>query len=145
MNGIVAAHNAARAAVSPAPATPMPPLTWSDTVAQTAAAWASGCKWSHNPALGSLKLGENIYASTNKSTPQGVVTSWVSESKNYTYATNTCVGTCGHYTQVVWAKTTELGCAVQTCTTGSPFGSGSWEFWVCDYSPPGNYSGQKPY
>jgi hypothetical protein len=36
----------------------------------------------------------------------------------------------GHYTQIVWAATTQVGCATQTCPDSSPF-------TVCDYSPPG--------
>ena len=141
--GIVAAHNAARAAVSPAPATPMPALTWSSAAFDKARAWAAGCNWSHNPNLGSF--GENIFATSASTTGAAVVQSWVSEKANYNYAANSCSGVCGHYTQVVWAATTAVGCAKQRCTTGSPLGGGSWEFWVCDYSPPGNFGGQRPY
>jgi hypothetical protein len=72
---------------------------------------------------------------------------WAAEAPDYDYATNTCKAgqVCGHYTQIVWRSTTAVGCAFRTCTTGSPFGSGSWDFWVCDYAPPGNYVGQRPY
>ena len=141
--GITAAHNAARAAVSPAPATPIPPLAWSSAVAATAEAWASGCEFVHNPNSG---YGENIYATSGSATPADVVADWVAEKSGYDYATNSCSkSTCGHYTQVVWAKTTKLGCGVANCTTGSPFGTGAWQLWVCDYDPPGNYSGEKPY
>ena len=44
---------------------------------------------------------------------------------------------CGHYTQLVWKNTTEVGCAKVTC--------GNQTIWVCNYNPPGNYVGQKPY
>jgi hypothetical protein len=64
---------------------------------------------------------------------------------DYDYATNKCSGVCGHYTQIVWGATTHLGCAKKTCTTNNPFGKGSWEIWVCNYSPPGNFVGKKPY
>ena len=144
VKGIVAAHNAVRAAVSPAPATPLPQMQWSEEDAAVARAYAAKCVFAHNAQRG--QRGENIYASggTGK-TPNDVVQNWASESKNYTYATNQCSGVCGHYTQVVWRESVKLGCAAQKCTTNSPFGGGTWEFWVCDYSPPGNFNGRKPY
>ena len=142
--GIVAAHNAARAAVSPAPTSgPMPALVWSPSAYTTARTWAAGCQFAHNAGRGNL--GENIFATSGSTTAQAVVTSWVSEKTSYNYAANSCSGTCGHYTQVVWAATTAIGCAAQNCTTGSPLGGGNWQFWVCDYSPPGNFGGQRPY
>jgi hypothetical protein len=57
----------------------------------------------------------------------------------YDYKSNTCHqgGPCGHYTQVVWSGTRELGCGVAR--------SPSREIWVCNYNPPGNYIGQRPY
>lgn len=144
VKGIVAAHNAVRAGVSPAPATPLPQMQWSEEDAAVARAYAAKCVFAHNAARG--PRGENIYASggTGK-TPNDVVQNWASEAKNYTYATNQCSGVCGHYTQVVWRESVKLGCAAQKCTTNSPFGGGAWELWVCDYSPAGNFNGRKPY
>jgi uncharacterized protein YkwD len=141
LSGITRLHNEAREKVSPAPSTPLPPLSWSGTLAGAAQSWADGCKFSHSGSA----YGENIYATSGTATPGDVVGSWVSEKAKYSYANNSCSGTCGHYTQVVWAASTSLGCGVKTCTQGSPFGSGSWQFWVCNYDPPGNYIGQKPY
>lgn len=143
LKGIVAAHNAARAAVVPAPSTPLPPMEWSESDAAVAKAYAAKCVFAHNAGRG--PRGENLYANSGGTkTPAAVVGSWVSEAKNYNYATNICVGVCGHYTQVVWRDSVKLGCAMQRCTTGSPFGSGAWDNWVCDYSPAGN-NGRKPY
>lgn len=140
--GLTAAHNRARAEVMPPPSVPLPSLVWSDAVAATAQAWASRCKFDHNP---DTPYGENIFASTGQTPAEAVVSDWVSEKKSYSYATNSCSGTCGHYTQVVWAKSLRLGCAAQSCTTGSPFGGGAWQLWVCNYDPPGNFPGQRPY
>ena len=74
---------------------------------------------------------------------------WEDESTLYTYAT---IGdpvnnfsAVGHYTQLVWANTTQVGCGVTQCTTNSPFGGGTWNYVVCRYSPPGNFTGQFPY
>jgi pathogenesis-related protein 1 len=142
MSGMTAAHNAARANVSPPAATPIPPLAWSGAIAQVAQAYADKCVFQHSKGV----YGENLYASSGQSTPDQVVASWVSEVADYDYATNTCNGqACGHYTQVVWAASAKLGCGVTNCTSNSPFGSGSWQIWVCNYDPPGNYVGEKPY
>jgi pathogenesis-related protein 1 len=142
-DAILAAHNSARAAVSPAPASPIAPLSWSPDVAAAARAWADGCQFKHSGG----KYGENIYASAGASTmANDVVASWVSEAKDYDYGANSCTATCGHYTQVVWQKSTTLGCAVRNCSTNSPFkGFSQWQFWVCNYDPPGNFNGQRPY
>ena len=139
---MLAAHNEARANVSPPATPPMPPLTWSQQVADTAQAHANKCKFQHSS---NNPYGENIFATSGTATPTSVVESWVSEVKDYNYGSNSCSKVCGHYTQVVWAKTTKLGCAVAKCTQNSPLGGGAWELWVCNYDPPGNYSGQKPY
>lgn len=146
---LLAAHNQARANATPTPQPALPPLTWSTEAARVAAAWAAECKFEHNKNRGNY--GENIAAAAppGSRTNTQVVQDWVSEAANYTYADNSCAPgkVCGHYTQVVWRNTTQVGCATVTCTTNSPFGAQfpQWQFWVCDYSPPGNYMGQKPY
>ena len=141
--GITDLHNQARAMVSPAASPALAPLTWSTTVASAAQAWADTCTWGHS----SNSYGENIYASAGApANASGVVGSWVSEASSYNYSGNSCSNVCGHYTQVVWRDTTELGCAIKHCTTGSPFANfPNWDLVVCDYSPPGNYNGQRPY
>lgn len=139
--GVTAAHNAARASVSPAPASPLPPLVWAPELAQTAQAWADRCKFGHS----SSPYGENIFAGSGAYGAQAVVTSWVSEQKSYSLASNSCSGVCGHYTQVVWAGSLRLGCGVANCTQNSPFGGGTWQLWVCNYDPPGNVNGARPY
>ncbi len=141
------AHNDARAnAGPPTPNPTLSPLTWNNAGAATASAWAAGCMWMHNPNRGNF--GENIAAFTGSSSPTATVKLWNDEKADYNYAANSCpMGKqCGHYTQLVWANTTSVGCAQATCTSGSPFsGSPNWHFLVCDYAPPGNFNGQKPY
>ncbi|MRG95375.1 CAP domain-containing protein [Polyangium spumosum] len=141
MQGITAAHNEARAAVDPPAPEPLPPLVWSPEIAAVAQGYAEKCVWEHSDN----EYGENLYASSGGSTAAQVVSNWVSEEADYIYASNECSAVCGHYTQVVWANTTKLGCGMAKCSTGSPFGGGDWEYWVCNYDPPGNYVGQKPY
>ena len=142
---MLAVHNQVRACASPAPVPELPALSWSNTVAATAQAWADQCSFAHNPNRGAL--GENIFGSTNATGAGAVVNLWASEAANYNFAANTCATgeVCGHYTQLVWRSTTTLGCASKACTSGGPFGGGPWYFVVCDYSPPGNFNGQRPY
>lgn len=141
MAGITQLHNDARAAVDPPAASPIPPLLWSAEVAGVAQAHADKCVFEHSGGA----YGENLYASTGDSKPADVVNSWVSEVADYDYASNGCSGVCGHYTQVVWANSQRLGCGVAKCSENSPFGGAAWEIWVCNYDPPGNWVGEKPY
>jgi uncharacterized protein YkwD len=147
MCGLVAAHNEARAAVSTS--TPLPTMSWDTAAAAAAQTWANNCTWSHNAG----SYGQNMYASAGigAPTPAEVVADWVAEVQYYTYSTNACTAptgkSCGHYTQVVWRTSILVGCGMTYCTTGSPWGTAypNWWNFVCDYSPPGNYVGQKPY
>lgn len=138
LTGIVKLHNDVRAEVG------VDPLSWSDDVAAVAKKYAEKCSWGHNPERSGY--GENIFASSAGSDPAAVLASWASEKKNYDASSGACNGgVCGHYTQIVWSKTTAVGCAKAICTSDGPFGKGAWDYWVCNYDPPGNYSGQKAF
>ena len=142
------AHNQARATARPAPKPALPPLQWSAEAAKLAESYAAKCTFEHNPKRGDF--GENLAAATPGSWKTAdVVKDWNSESAHYNLGKNTCAPgkVCGHYTQLVWRNTTHVGCAVRTCTKNSPFGKNfpTWEFWVCNYAPPGNFVGQRPY
>jgi hypothetical protein len=119
-------------------------------LAAVAQAWADTCPTGHNLAiLGTY--GENIYecgtgfpgcatiTETANSAVNGVL-GWATEAANYNYAANTCSSICGHYTQLVWRTTTLVGCGAKTCT--SPY---QGTVIVCNYQPPGNFNGLRPY
>jgi hypothetical protein len=149
------AHNAVRAGtfpgvtVSPVPSPALPALGWSAPAAAVAQAWAQGCTYQHNPGRG--PRGENIaaYSAVGAGTSGSVVGLWAEEWPDYDYAANACAAgkVCGHYTQLVWRTTTAVGCARATCAGGSPPAgwTGAWEYWVCNYEPPGNWVGERPY
>ena len=135
MKGMVDRHNFWRKEVG------VKPLKWSDKLAKIAQAWANkqsrkDCGCSHSP---DDKYGENIYCSEGiDSDPKDVADDWASEREYYDAESGKCKGgECGHYTQMVWRKTTEVGCGMAKC--------GDKEIWVCNYNPPGNYVSQKPY
>ncbi len=145
MAGMVAAHNQARANAQPTPSPALEPLLWSSALADIAQEYAEGCRFEHS----NNDLGENLYAESGQtSSPAGVVASWASEIEFYAYASNSCAAgeQCGHYTQVVWSDTRRVGCGRARCTSNSPFGNGqTWNNWVCNYDPPGNFRGERPY
>jgi hypothetical protein len=139
--GMTARHNQVRASVG------VPPLVWDPAVAATAQAYADRCMYQHSGASG---LGENIAAfAPPGSLVSAAVDAWAGERADYDYAANTCAAgkMCGHYTQIVWRTTTRLGCGVATCDVNTPFGPRfpRWDFWVCNYAPPGNVNGRRPY
>jgi len=130
---MLAAHNAVRAPVG------ITPLAWSDRLAARSQDWANTLlarrQFAHRPKS---PYGENLFEITGAAaSPAQVVTAWAGESRNYDYNSNTCRGVCGHYTQIVWGVTKEVGCAVAR--------GGRREVWVCNYDPPGNWVGKRPY
>lgn len=141
--GFLSAHNRVRASVSPPADPPLPELRWSPELAATAQAWAQRCKFEHSETT----FGENLSARTNRAEPATIVSAWASEAANYDYARNRCAKgeVCGHYTQLAWRDTSKVGCGVAQCSDGGPFGGGQWFMWVCNYDPPGNWKGERPY
>lgn len=142
------AHNQVRASATPTPSPALPTMIYSATLETAANTWAEKCNFTYDPALGAM--GQNVFASNAATTAANVITRWAAQASDYTYSTNTCASgkVCGNYTQLVWRTTTEVGCAMKTCSTGSPFGTangGTWYFAVCNYNPGGNFIGLSPY
>lgn len=140
MKGITERHNFWREQVG------QPPLQWSDELAAEARIWAEelarrGCQMEHRPGSGKWGTvhGENIFwASGMDADALMVVDAWAEERQFYQAATGKCRGgICGHYTQLVWKTTRQVGCGMARC--------GEEEIWVCNYDPPGNFVGQKAY
>ncbi|ACA98977.1 MULTISPECIES: CAP domain-containing protein [Cyanophyceae] len=133
---MLAAHNEWRSPHN------LPDLVWSETLANHAQTWAERLaaqeRVEHNT---SDDYGENIAKSSNLVlSPTAVVNLWGNEIQDYDYGTNRCQPgkVCGHYTQIVWRDTEKVGCGMVRKDNG-------WEVWVCNYDPPGNYRGQRPY
>jgi len=132
------------------------PLAWSTPLADSAQHYAkqlslSGCIMQHSKT----EHGENLYwasprtrtSSSGKTStqvqtisPKHVANQWASEAKDYKHSSNTCRSgaVCGHYTQMVWHSTTQLGCGKALCVNQA-------QLWVCHYAPAGNFIGQRPY
>jgi pathogenesis-related protein 1 len=149
-DGMITAHNRWRSTVG------APPLTYSPELAASAQKWAdhlkqsNQCKMQHSKP--DAKYGENLYWASaiewsdgrrelQTVSPKQVVDDWGNERADYNYKNNSCTKgkMCGHYTQVIWKSTTTVGCAVAICEDSSA------QVWVCQYQPPGNWVGEKPY
>jgi pathogenesis-related protein 1 len=139
---IVRAHNVWRERVD------VQPLRWAADLAARAQARAEvlaahGCFIEHGPLPNDL--GENLYhvsplqySGDHKDelydvTATQVVDTWGMEFADYSSEHDTCAWNrqCGHYTQIVWASTREVGCGRSICPTLG-------QVWVCNYRPRGN-------
>lgn len=149
---VLCQHNYIRAyGTDPEPDEPLEPLSWSTDLEDVARGYAEGCVYEHNADRSetiSGYVGENIAATSWEATAVYVVNMWAEEVDYYDYDSNSCDDgeQCGHYTQIVWADTTSVGCAVNYCADleNVSWSSGAY-FYVCNYSPGGNYVGQQPY
>lgn len=90
------------------------------------------------------ELGENLYRAgplradgrddaVMTVSPSEVVDAWGAESVDYSPASGSCAPgrQCGHYTQIVWPSTEEVGCGTAICPSLA-------QIWVCLYRPKGN-------
>ncbi len=140
-DAILAAHNQYRATKN------LAPLSWSDELSGYAQEWADylathGCRMQHRPQDGTYKQlhSENLFMATvGFYTAADGVAAWWSEKKLYH---NEAIQPnnfhpYGHYTQLMWSSTTKVGAGIAVC--GDNF------ILVCNYDPPGNVIGQKPY
>ncbi|XP_060977955.1 GLIPR1-like protein 1 [Dama dama] len=143
-------HNEARTNVSP-PAANMKYMSWDEALAKTAEAWAKRCKFNHNSCSTQVfkchptfqLAGENLWLGPlTASVTKFAVDMWYDERKFYDFNTKSCSKICGHYTQVVWASSFKVGCAVAICPN---LGSPDTALFVCNYALVGNYPNVSPY
>jgi hypothetical protein len=125
----------------------VPPLTWSDSVAAGAQYWAdymlSTGVYKHSSPEQLNGQGENMVAGMGANYPLlDMIHGWVNEEQNYhgqpiEGTLGAPDATYGHYTQMVWSSTTEIGCGYATNDQST--------YFVCRYSPAGNILGQTAY
>ncbi|GCF00110.1 hypothetical protein ZYGM_002977 [Zygosaccharomyces mellis] len=118
------------------------PLTWSDSLSAWSYGYANSLKGTeYDPCSGILKhssdrnnQGENIAYATNADWTF-MIDMWYNEIQYYDY--NDITGIyhdgmeVGHFTQLVWAASQQVGCASVQCPNDGTY-------LLCEYSPEGN-------
>jgi len=143
------------------PAANMRKLVWNEELEKISQRWADQCIFGHDPVrskLNGTSVGQNAYWGGNtaegseadiKNAVANPTQAWFNEVTNPGFASeniNPFVFNAnglqnGHYSQVVWAKTEELGCGVVYYK-----GEVYYEtIIVCNYAQSGNYVGAVMY
>ena len=153
INAVLGIHNRERAAVG------VPPLVWSDILAADAQEYAD-----HLAAIGraehmwqseSTEWSQKAHGANENLAVWGghnplnvnatlipMLNFWINEKKDF-HGTYNAVN--GHYTQMIWKATTELGCGIATGPGAGLYGwNGDRDVLVCRYLPSGN-SGLDPF
>jgi uncharacterized protein YkwD len=115
----------------------VPNVTWNQTLADYAANYATECSTSHS---GSPNYGENL-AYGGYTNPSYYIYLWYDEIKNYDFSNPGFSKTTGHFTQVVWKDSIQIGCGWVTSCAGT-LGSDYPNYLACEYYPYGNVDGE---
>jgi uncharacterized protein YkwD len=135
---LLATHNAERKRMGIAP------LVWSPVLANQATGWAQNLasRGAFEHSAGRGDVGENLWMGTSGYfQPEAMIGAFVGEKQYFRPGKFPCVSTTGkwsdvgHYTQLIWPGTKEVGCAKAT-------GRGN-DVLVCRYAPAGNVMGQQ--
>ena len=141
---LLAAHNRERSAAGIAP------LAWNPKLAADAAVWANYLSQlndlEHSPddEYDEDAEGENLWLGTRASySPEQMVDGWIEEKRYFkpgVFPNNSRTGNLddiGHYTQLMWRDTNEVGCAVTSNDEN--------DILVCRYAAAGNVIGERPF
>ncbi|CAJ0584638.1 unnamed protein product, partial [Mesorhabditis spiculigera] len=122
------------------PAKRMTKMTYSCVAEKTAHEWGAQCNYDHSTNRNNT--GENLYMSSdNVQDPAAALTAasqlWWKELVQYGVGPDVNLTDAvwergvGHYTQMAWQETTQVGCGWIHCPT--------FTYVVCQYKPAGNY------
>jgi len=134
-------------------------MTWSDELAGYAQQLADTCHYGHDQTIGGGGYGQNIDATgmnsadtvnwdQSKVLANAITNDWyLTEYGNLDFGVASPAEIAGkdwtHFTQMIWKKSTSVGCAVKYCDAsfGMLSGTDSW-YTVCNYGPTGNVLGE---
>ena len=124
-------------------------LNWSEELSEDASKWAEQMakddRMYHSENDSRPGQGENLFytTATDSLTPaRNASQLWYNEIELYTYSPimsgQNNFSEIGHYTQMVWNSTTEVGMAMAVSSSGKTY-------VAARYSPAGNFVGEYPY
>lgn len=139
---VLAAHNRERLSRG------VDAMQWSPTLAASARQWAdhlsSTGRFEHAPERENDPQGENLWAGTRGHyAVEAMIDGWVREKRYFRagrFPDNSTTGRVedvGHYTQLMWRQSRQVGCALAR--------SASEDVLVCRYAEAGNYRGESPF
>lgn len=139
---VLAAHNRERSTLG------VEPLNWNPALAKSAQGWAdrlaAAGAFEHAPEDPRKPEGENLWAGTKSHySVERMVDGWVREKRHFKpgrFPNNSTTGNVadiGHYTQLMWRQSRQVGCAMAT--------GAREDVLVCRYAEAGNYRGEVPF
>jgi Cysteine-rich secretory protein family len=113
---------------------------------------SESCYYAHSSAGGDGNYGQNIGAGATAQNVNALITNLMYNNETELYPgpygsepDMTNFEPWGHYSQIVWASTTEVGCYTNDCSAQGLRNIGPHvgpQFTVCNYYPPGNMGGE---
>ncbi|XP_041973599.1 secreted protein PRY1-like isoform X2 [Aricia agestis] len=119
----------------------VPPLVLSKDICKVSQKWAEELAKKDVMSYSvNQNYGESIYCGWSpdpnvKITAKDCVDRWYNEINDYSFGKEPEILNCGHFTQMIWKNTRELG-------IGSAKSKSGKLYVVANYYPPGNYSNQ---
>ena len=167
---LLAFHNGIRSGVSPRACPELPVMTWDSNLAQYAQTHVNKCVWGHSKDATQSQagrfthVGENIFLGVSRASVTAVDSSYIRDLQNswggegtiYNIATNYCnvtrkIFSCGHYGQLVWSRSTKVGCAASACAgrtfSRNPFPEmfSTYIYISCNYGEGSFFPQNRPY
>lgn len=112
-----------------------PALVINRELCKIAQAWANTNAKEDRMYHSEFGFGENLFWSNVDYNGDKSVQRWYSEIKDYIWKINDSQKGTGHFTQLIWKKSKELGVAKATSKSGKIY-------VVAEYNPPGNFVGR---
>jgi Cysteine-rich secretory protein family len=113
-------------------------VTWNDTLATYAQNYSTYCSQS---ASNSPYFGENL-AFGGFTNPAHYIFLWYSEIQNYNFSNGGFGYHTGHFTQIVWKDSVQIGCGWISDGCTKTLGASYPNYLACEYYPFGNVDGQ---